>query len=529
MKKYLLFVISLWFSFACLAKDGYPRNPGADVIHYEFSLVLNDSTNVIEGKTVASIKLIQPRDSISLDLVKSTAGSTGMTVSNVLIDRTPVKWKHQNSKLTIYMDREIYAGSIEIAINYSGVPADGLIISKNKFGSRVFFSDHWPDRAHNYLPCIDHPYDKAAVDFLITAPSRYSVVANGVHTGEWLAGNGLKCTHWREEVPLPLKVMAFGAAVFAVNDTAQVNGVPVSSWVYPENMREGFYDYSVAVKPLDFYIRTIGEFPYKKMANVQSRTIYGGLENAGAIFYAERSVTGKGMAEGLIAHEIAHQWFGNSVTENDWHHVWLSEGFATYLTSMYFEGVRGAEALRTDLDSTRARITRYYNKNKMPVIDTTVTDLMRLLNTNTYQKGAWVLHMLRAKIGDENFRNGLRLFYDRFRNSNVLTDDFLTIMEETSGTQLDDFFLQWLYTGGHPELKFAIKKGRRRTSDIVIEQMQERIFEFPLEISIITPGGEQLHKIAVNERITKVNFQGKVLGIRPDPNVKLLFRRVGRQ
>lgn len=529
MKKYLLLITAMLMSRAVYAEDGYIRNRAADVIHYEFSVILNDSTNVIEGRAVAEIRFNTPQDSVSLDLVKSTPGSNGMEVHYVTIGGRPVRWKHENSRLIIYLNRAIDGTTVKIEIKYSGVPADGLIISKNKFGNRVFFSDHWPDRAHNYLPCIDHPYDKAAVDFFITTPSRYRVVANGVFSGEWFTTDDLRCTHWKEEVPLPVKVMAFGAAGFAVNDTAQVEGIPVSSWVYPENIREGFYDYAIAVKPLDYYIRSIGVYPYKKLANVQSKTIYGGLENAGAIFYSERSVTGKGRAESLIAHEIAHQWFGNSVTESDWHHVWLSEGFATYLTSMYFESINGEEALRTDLDSTRARILRYYRKNRMPVIDTTVTDLMQLLNTNSYQKGAWVLHMLRNKIGDEAFAKGLRLFYERFRSSNVLTDDLLAVMEESSGTQLDEFFRQWLYTGGHPELKINLKKGRKRTTDIVIEQVQEHLFEFPIEVSIITSAGEHLRTIPVEERITRVNFHGRALGIRPDPGVKLLYRRVGQE
>ncbi len=411
-------------------------------------------------------------------------------------------------------------GFVEIEITYIGIPADGLIISENKYGKRVFFSDHWPDRAHDYLPCIDHPYDKAPVDFYITAPERYRVVANGVFSGEWLLSGGYKCTHWSETVPLPVKVMAFGAADFSVLDTARVNDIQVSSWVFPENESEGFSDYSIAVKPLQFYIRTIGSYPYKKLANVQSKTIYGGLENAGTIFYAERSVTGKGRAEGLIAHEIAHQWFGNNVTENDWHHVWLSEGFATYLTSMYFEETRGKQALETDMDSTRARIIRYYRKNKMPVIDTTITDLMKLLNTNTYQKGAWVLHMLRDEVGDAAFFAGLRLFYERYRNSNVLTNDFIKVMEEISGKELEDFFRQWLWTGGHPQLKITA-----RNKKILIQQVQTDLFDFPIEFRVLTSGGEKHIRVHVTERSTDVKLPGKIISFEPDPDVKLLYER----
>lgn len=499
------------------ARDGYPRNPDIDVLHYAFSLFLNDTTDRIQGETSILLRISGHTDSISFDLAGVRSNGKGMIVTNVTISGMPVYWNHRNDRLTLATGSH-EKDTIDIVVNYSGIPADGLIISKNKFGKRVVFSDHWPDRAHNYLPCIDHPYDKASVSFVIVAPEHYRVVANGIPEGEFPSGRGFKRTIWEEHVPLPVKVMAFGAADFAVLDTAKVDGIPVSSWVFPENMKEGFYDYSFAVKPLEYYIRNIGDYPYMKLANVQSKTIYGGLENASAIFYAERSVTGKGRAEGLIAHEIAHQWFGDNVTEKDWHHVWLSEGFATYLTSMYFEHTRGEEALKNDLDSTRARIIRYYRKNKKPVVDTTETNLMELLNVNTYQKGAWVLHMLRNEIGDDSFMKGLRLFYERYRNDNVLTDDFKNVMEEVSGKQLDDFFHQWLLIPGHPELHFRVKG-----KNLIIEQRQNNLFDFTIEVKLGITAGEKIVRIPVNERVTKYRSEREISSIEPDPEVRLLF------
>ncbi len=177
------------------------------------------------------------------------------------------------------------------------------------------------------------------------------------------------------------------------------------------------------------------------------------MENAGAIFYAENSVTGQGKAERLIAHEIAHQWFGDCVTEADWHHIWLSEGFATYLTSMYIESVQGKARLASDMARSRSSIIRDSEKNPCPVIDTTITNLMQLLSVNSYQKGAWVLHMLRYETGDDDFIKGLRLFYDGFRNSNALRSDFQESDGRCSGKDLSNFFKQWLEVAGEPELK----------------------------------------------------------------------------
>jgi aminopeptidase N len=335
----------------------------------------------------------------------------------------------------------------------------------------------------------------------------------------------MKLTHWSETVPLATKVMAFGVADFSVGDAGSVYDVPVTTWVYKENAKEGYNDYSVAVKPLKYYSDLIGKYPYEKLANVQSKTIYGGLENAGTIFYSENSVTGQGKAESLVAHEIAHQWFGNCVTENDWYHIWLSEGFATYLTSMYFESTQGKEKLKADMSSTRNRVLKFYDLSKRPVIDTTVTNLMDLLNANSYQKGGWVLHMLRNKIGDDAFFRGLRLFYQRYYNSNALTKDLRKVMEEVSGKDLEKFFYQWLYVAGQPELRIWQERQKRSGIKIFVEQEQEGLFDFDLDLLIRSQNRDQKMTIHVNQKQTVFTIKSKrLVEIIPDPEVKLLFR-----
>jgi aminopeptidase N len=526
--KYFLFLILLSFHIVPLsAKDGYRRYLNVDVIHYEFALKLNDSTNRIEGQTIIKLKFIGESDSVFFDLEGAGKNGSGMNVTSVTINNNSAKWKHKNEKLSVAVSAPVkQKDTMEVVIQYGGVPSDGLIISKNKFGSRTFFADHWPNRAHKYLPCIDHPYDKATVDFIITAPDKYKVIASGSLIEESDLPGDYSLTHWSEIIPLATKVMTFGVARFAVNLSGNVNGVPVWSWVYPENRSEGFYDYSIALKPLEYYSSLVGVYPYAKLANVQSKTIYGGLENAGTIFYSENSVTGKGKAEGLIAHEIAHQWFGDCVTEADWHHVWLSEGFATYLTSMYFESIHGRERLQKDMSSTRSRIVRYVEKNRGPVIDTTITDLMALLSVNSYQKGGWVLHMLRNEIGDEAFAKGLRLYFQKYKNSNAFTIDFENVMEEVSGKDLSEFFYQWLRVGGIPELKVWTEEGTKKGTTIInIEQKQDYLYEFNIELLIKDSIGERIEKVDVNKKLTKITLNsGSNLTIIADPEVNLLFK-----
>jgi aminopeptidase N len=351
-------------------------------------------------------------------------------------------------------------------------------------------------------------------------------VANGALIEESEMPGDTKLTHWSETVPVATKVMTFGAARFAVRLAGSVKNIPVWSWVFPENRDAGFTDYSVAVKPLEYYSKIIGDYPYEKLADVQSKTRYGGMENAGTIFYSEYSVTGHGRAEGVIAHEIAHQWFGNCVTEADWDHIWLSEGFATYLTSLYFESVQGRARLESDMKSARVKVLKYYDEYPRPVIDTATTNLMDLLNVNSYQKGAWVLHMLRHELGDESFFKGLKLYYSRFRNSNALTKDFRIAMEEVSGRNLDKFFMQWLYTAGQPELAIGHKAGKKKGEiEIDIEQKQDHLFEFNLELMIRDATGQKLKNIPISGRVTKIVAEAmNDAVIIPDPNVNLLFR-----
>jgi len=521
-------ILLSFFSPYLQADDGYKRNLNADVIHYDFAVSVNDSTDRMEGKTIISVRFSNPVDLITFDLNNTDSTGRGMIVSEVLINSESAKWSHDNNRLTIFFHNQISIGDTLIFdIRYGGIPSDGLIISKNKFGNRTFFADHWPDRAHNYLPCIDHPYEKATVDFIITAPSGYKVVASGIMAEENMIQGDMTRTHWHESVPLSTKVMTFGIADFAVQNAGVVNNITVSSWVFPENKNEGFSDYSIAVKPLEYYSKLIGVYPYPKLANVQSKTIYGGLENAGTIFYSENSVTGSGRAEGLIAHEIAHQWFGNCVTESDWHHIWLSEGFATYLTSMYFETYEGKERLRNDMISARNRVLRYSERNLRPVIDTAVSDYMELLNPNSYQKGSWVLHMLRQEVGDEVFKDGLRLVYRRYFNSNVDSEGFQKVMEEVSHKDLSVFFDQWLRTEGEPELKITHKKLKKKLTEITVEQKQKRLFSFDLELLIRDASGVVVKNIPVSERVTKILLRsGDISEIVPDPNVILLFKNV---
>lgn len=496
MKKlyfYFLFILCLFQLQVAKSQD--PRNQVFDVLHYRFELKLQDNNNRIEGKANVKIVFQKEVENFYLDL-KTKEKDGGMEVSLIQIAEERLKFEHKEDRLHIFRNCK-EADTINFQITYTGVPLDGLVIAKNKYGTRTFFGDNWPNRAKNWLPCLDHPSDKATCEFIVQVPQQYKVVANGLLQNEKKLDKLTKQYHWKQGVPISTKVMVIGVAPFSVEESGIYKGISVQTWVYPENQKEGFYDYALAVDILKFMEEKFGEYPYEKLANVQSNTRYGGMENASAIFYAESSVTGTRSSEALLAHEIVHQWFGNSATEKDWYHLWLSEGFATYFTHVYMEQKYGRAKLVERMKKDKHRIFGYYQRrNNSAIVDTTIKNLNFLLNANNYQKGGWVLHMLRYVVGENNFWKGIRTYYEKYRDKNVLTEDFQAVMEDASGQKLDWFFGQWIYRSGQPEYEGTWKYDNRN-KEIILEMKQTqksgKLFQMPLEIAIYS--GKKQDKI----------------------------------
>jgi aminopeptidase N len=517
----LLFLFSLTLS----AQDHHARLESIDVQHYSFEIALSDSSDVIWCRARMDIKFKKEVSEFSLDLSGRRADGSGMYIDELKENGKELTYFHSGEKIQITHQGLQPGETRTYLISYHGVPSDGLIISKNKFGDRTFFGDNWPNRAHHWLPVVDHPSDKASVEFIVHAPSHYGVVANGSKLNEQKE-KGWTTTHWKTTRPIPTKLMVIGVSPFAVEKQTSNSGVPVSSWVYPQNQKEGFYDYQIATGPLDFFEFYIAPFPYAKLANVQSKTVYGGMENASCIFYHEGSVTGMRNNEVLFAHEIAHQWFGDAVSELNWHHIWLSEGFATYLTNQYIEHTWGREAFVVSMLDEKEQVLSYARRRLAPIIDTTLPVSVRLLNKNSYEKGGWTLHMLRRELGDTLFQECIQAFYKEYKFGNALTNDFRRVVESHSGRSFEAFFKQWFYQSGHPVLSASWKKRGKKILVTVKQHQGQYIFKFPLDIRLINGKGKSFTETLSMDAPT----QSFILhpGFKPaelilDPDTWLLF------
>jgi aminopeptidase N len=523
-------IIMLFFGFNAIltAQTNNKLFSVLDVQHYKLAIEVNDSIDSIDATMDISIKFKQSTTPFYFDLVKKDSTGKGMHIEYILQNNDTIQFTHFENRINL-TPKNINTDSIfNYKIKYNGIPKDGLVIDKNLYNDRTFFGDNWPNRAHNWFPCIDHPSDKATIEYIIKAPNHYQTIANGFQIEETNLDNDLKLYHWKTEVPLPTKVMVVGIAKFAVQNIGEIHNIPVSTWVYPQTKEQGFYDFSIAKEILNFFIENIGEYPFSKLANVQSRTRFGGMENAGNIFYFEKSVNGNQDHKDLIAHEIAHQWFGNSISEIDWSHIWLSEGFATYFTDLYILKTQDTATFKERMQKERTNVLNFYKTQQTPIIDAKTTDYMSLLNPNSYQKGAWVLHMLRLKIGDENFWKGIRTYYNKYKLSNASTSNFKNIMAEVSKQNLDTFFWQWLEKSGHPIIKTNWLYSNNKLR-LLVNQTQDFTFQFPLDIELIyNDGTSEIKTINITDKMApyEIITNGEVTDIKLDPNTSLLFESV---
>ncbi|MEC7877925.1 MAG: M1 family metallopeptidase [Bacteroidota bacterium] len=529
----LLFIIS---NNNLFSKDPYPKNPNIDILNYSFELHLNDSNNIIYGEANISLNIKPSEKNVRLDLISQSNSGNGMAVKKVLFNGNEISYSHLNDEININTENVKYSSSDVITIKYSGIPITGLIIGPNMHGDRTFFSDNWPNKARNWLPLVDHPYDKSTAEFIIIAPDHYQVISNGLLVEESNLDNNLKKTHWRQSVPISCWLYAIGVAEFAVDYVDYFEGKSIQTWVYKQDRDKGFYDFKVPTKhTLEFFSDYVGPFAYEKLANVQSNSVKGGMESATAIFYSDVSVTGDRSTRwrNVIIHEVAHQWFGNCVTEYDWDDVWLSEGFATYFTLMFREHAYGRDDFVQGLLNAKDRVFDFYEKDKnASIVHDNLKDMKDVLTYSLqYQKGAWVLHMLRNYVGEEAFRKGIRNYYNKYFNSNTTTEEFKIEIEKTSGLDLDTFFDQWLYNGGNIILDGAWKyDSKKKQIYFEIDQVQNDgyYFEMPLEIGLVFDD-KNLYKIETinlekSNRRYYISSEYKPIDIIIDPNTKLLAR-----
>ena len=527
--RFVLVLLALLVFARGLGADTYPRQSRIDVMHYVFRLsLMPGATQQITGETTVGLRMVAPGTrSVALDLASETNGK-GMKVTAVTSGGESLSFTHMADRLTVTLPDSLQPGErATFTVKYSGVPADGLKFLDNIHGEPTVFSENWPNLARHWLPTVDHPYDKATGEFIVTTGSQYQVVANGVLTEELDLANGLRETHWTQSVPIASWLYALGIARFSSHHAGLAAGVPLQTWVFPQDRERGQTLFEpLSKRVMHFFSERIGPYSYEKLGNVQAAGVSGGMEHATVIFYGEKEVaTGRGP----VVHEIAHQWFGNSVTERDWDDVWLSEGFATYFDLLFTEHDEGRDAFVERVNRSRTQILELEQKRPdTPVIHRNLSDMKKVLNQLVYQKGAWTLHMLRYLIGDAAFWSGIRDYYRRFQNGNASTADLRASMEDAADLNLGFFFDQWLTRSGVPRVEGEWHyNAANKQVEVTVRQTQSADpFRLHFEVGVVGSDGRMLrHKVGTDRKLERytIPFDAPPADVVLDPGTWLLF------
>jgi aminopeptidase N len=480
------------------------------VADYDLTLDLPDSGRTIVGRAALTVVRTARADTVVLDLLD-------LTVSGVTLAGAPTVFTQDAAHLRIPVGGGP-GDTLHIVVEYGGAVKDGLIVGTDSAGRWRAFGDNWPDRARHWIPSIDHPRDKATVTWSVRAPSDRTVVANGtlleVTAIPPAADQGgaprreapRTLTRWREAHPIPVYLMTIAAAPLVRYDLGDAacgharDGGCVRQQVFvaPEQQASMPGDFRYAADIVEFFSRLVAPFPYEKLAHLQSSTRFGGMENASAIFYADQPFRQGGTQAATIAHETAHQWFGDAVTEREWSHLWLSEGFATFFEALWTRHAFGDRAFEREMAGTRAELLRDPVVSSRPVIDSAQTDLLQLLDANSYQKGGWTLHMLRTVVGDSEFFRGIRDYYAAHVDGTATTNDLTASMEVRSGKTLRWFFDQWLRRPGYASLttSWRYDAASRRIVLDVEQGARFAPYRFPLAMDVTDAAGA-VHRVRV--------------------------------
>jgi aminopeptidase N len=503
-----------------LATGGAPAIDATamDVQHYRLDLRIDPETKSLRGSVeVRAQRLPSSSKELALDL------STALTVDSVTLNGKPARFTHEHDRILIATDKSRRAGeSISIVVTYHGAPHGTGFTFTERAGQPAISNYGMPFSARQWWPSKDDPADKAnSAEILITVPKPLIAASNGKLVATQSNPDGTRTYHWRVEYPIYPDVVSVAIAEYTIfEDRYQAaNGtvMPLQFYVFPGDEAKARRDFSVLPDMMRSHVKHFGEYPFL-------REKYGVAEFATNSFrehqtlpsYSEQLITGDHANDAILAHELAHQWFGNSLSVRDWRHVWLNEGFATYAAMLWQERRDGHAAYLAALQKI--------DEGDLlgPVFMTDVTNNKKLFGAATFYKGAWVLHMLRHVMGDEKFFAALKAYVAEHSYRNVATEDFRAVCERFYGKSLEWFFQQWIYGISRPTYQVSwTQASAAGEAALVIRQLQTDapVFTMPIDVLVTTIAGakrltvwndrrEQTIPIALttNDRITNVTI-----------------------
>ena len=469
-------------------------------LNYSVAITLNQDLKEITRATAdITLSVLKPRTrQLDFDFGE-------MAIDSVRVNGKRARYTRGPDSLVVLLSQPQRVGArLLVSVSYHGKPKAGLVLSNDKDGKPSAVGDNWPNRLHHWLPSLDHPSAKATVSFAITAPSENLVVANGKF-GQVTNSGMTRTWSFTESVPIPPYCIIFAAGQFTEVKAEDQTITPLSYYVPRSDVSFAAKGFSTAAPSLKHFSEIVAPYPYEKLALIVGATQFGGMENSSAIVFASNILSPRptavisptfGIRKGIVevvAHEIAHQWFGDSVTQATWSDLWLSEGFATYFAGIFVQRHEGETAFRSYMAKAADEALGFEKERRIPLHDKETENLLDLLNGNNYQKGAWVLHMLRTQLGDEIFFRGIRDFYNAHKDGVATSEDLRMSLESASHSDLKAFFASWVYGTGHPiyELSWQWDEQRKVLRLRLKQNQAETVFPNWVPVSITTVDREE--------------------------------------
>lgn len=487
-----------------------------DVRHIKADLALDVEASTVRGTVTHTIAPLQlPLAKLELDC------GTALKVAAVKVgpELEECRFEQDGETLRIRFDRAYEPGqAFDLAVSYSGSPPRGIHFVKPKDGDPDVPLAVWTqgeaEETHDWLPCYDYPNDRATSEMIVRVPRGLFALSNGKLVDRHENGDGTCTFHWTMDVPHPSYLISLAVSDFAIYHDA-LGDLPVDYYV-AKSAPESVVRSALGKTPrmIAFFGEKTGvAYPYPKYAQAfVPEFLAGGMENISATTLTDQAL-GDAISlrerniDSLVAHELAHQWFGDLLTCRDWSHVWLNEGFASYFDALFEEYDQGEDAFRLRMDSTARS---YFHSDKVyrrPIVESRYDEPDRMFDSVTYAKGACVLHCLRGLLGDDVWWQGIRLYVTKNQAQLVTTDDLRRAMESASGQDLGWFFAQWTAQAGHPELTVRWRyEPADRTVRIKVRQVQNRddgtpLFRLPTTLVLTGESKAQTVPIVIDEAV----------------------------